>query len=135
MANYEELQLFNADEFVGRMAPGLPDDIVRRAQRAARAHLFKKARCDRVIGRPDDDEEIYFNAENNTWVHWKGAMCSSVTADEVALTGARKYMSDTLGVGYFDFTLELKAIADEVRQEYEVRYPVVANTVMLEPGW
>lgn len=132
----EPLTLFNPDEFVGRMFTGLPEFVENRAYVAGYAALFSKPRYSQTLGRYDDDEEIIFHPEENIWVHWKGAMCASATASDIAMTGVRKYMADILGVKYFRFTDELTGITDRVAEEYDRRYPVKQTSkVMLEPGW
>jgi hypothetical protein len=57
-----------------------------------------------------------------------------MTASDIALGAARRYMTDVLGAGYFRFSHELTEIAEQVAVDYNAAYPP-RELVRLEPGY
>lgn len=103
----------------GRLMLDLPENVRSRARQAARYALFAMPRYSRDIGPPEEMRDIAFLPDQNAWHESIGAMGITVTAEDIALNGARAYMSDVVGAGYFRFDEELKPIAADVAEEYK----------------
>lgn len=131
----EQMMLFDPESYRGSMATGLPENVERRARLAAKTRLFEMPRYDRTIGESDEDRGVEFSATSNEWHQYCGGVGVMLSAEKIALTGARTYMCDTLGVDYFRFTEDLQAIAADVAEEYRSFYPVRSVNVIMEPGW
>jgi hypothetical protein len=122
-------------EVRGNWAVGLPDPIARRAEAAATAKLFGMPRYDRTIGSPEEDRGVEFWGSRNAWHDYCGGMGVTMTADDVAVAGARRYMTDVLGANYFRFEEELRAIGVDVAARYNEAYPPTPIDKATEPSW
>jgi hypothetical protein len=119
----------------GRMAYGLPENVERYVAGAARNELFGMKRYSYDIGDPDELRDVEFNPDNNTWSHCVGCMGSTMTAQDIARSGAQRYMADRLGAGYFSFPREVDAIAGRIAEEYNRYYPPKVGEVLVGPGY